>query len=206
MKICKTDIYIKPKILQKRFHQRICLGKNITTRTLDNGGRPYKIVIKPLATNDIKITISKDMNYEDFEKEPKFEKIMVIENADEIWYGSGCYDDELDPNKNYFGNTVLIVIGKKCISISNRIFTFLLLPEENVIDYVSTVGNSSVPYGFITTDNGIYALPGFNCVESLVFIEKIVKFPLTLTQRKDYLKNMCMPDDGSSMRQHNNVT
>ena len=126
---------------------------------------------------------------------------MVIENADEIWYVS-----ELYPNKNYFGNTVLIVIGKKCISISNRIFTFLLLPEENVIDYVSTVGNSSVPYGFITTDNGIYALPGFNCVESPVFIEKIVKFPLTLTQRKDYLKNMCMPDDGSIMRQHNNVT
>ena len=179
-------IHIKPSNKEKYFHEKILSGKNIETFTLDNGGKPFKIKVISQSDTYIYVNVSVDINYNKFEDIPRFVEVMCIEKADAIWYGSGSYNNEFE--EKHIGNTILITKGKTCISISNIICIFELKNDEHVVDYVSTVGNSCVPYGFITTTHGIYCLPGSNCVYIPIFINQIVKFPMKYKQYIDYLE------------------
>lgn len=137
--------------------------------TLDNGGQPFRISVK-LQSNKIasklKVQITDNTTKDGYPRKDSFLNFkMVFENVGQLWLGAGSYDDYYDTSaKHYTGNTVLLVIGNKCISVSSSIIEFYLHDGEYITKYISTVGNSAVPYGWIETNLAYIAIGSFNCV------------------------------------------
>jgi hypothetical protein len=136
---------------------------------LDNGAQPFRVSIE-----GEKVVIGDNSMFDmdgEFPREDKYLNFKIpVENVDEIWLGCGEYDDYYNPSPEFFGNTVLLVVGQRCISVASEIIEFRLSEGEHVTRYISTVGNSAVPYGWIETTLGYYALPSFNCVDNVLFL------------------------------------
>lgn len=89
--------------------------------------------------------------------------LLEVARASSVWVGQGEYHNWDSLDADCFGNTALIVRGRTAWSVASDIRTFTLAARERVVEYVSSVGNSSVPYGFIRTSRGVYVLESFNC-------------------------------------------
>lgn len=114
----------------------------------DNGGRPFQVKIY----DNTQVKIHKRNNQLPFvEYTP--EKIFIgkspLNKMTEFSGGHGSYFD---------GNSILLKISSdKYIYIGARIFSFK--PYSEIIDYVSPVGNSDVPYPYaIDIDDNYYLL------------------------------------------------
>jgi len=78
----------------------------------------------------------------------------------------------------YFtGNTALLVQNELCTSLASDIRQFRLAKNEEVINYVSTVGNSSVPYGWIERQEDIMLLILLIVWTDLLNILLLIKIP-----------------------------
>ena len=119
----------------------------------DNGGRPYKVVIKgkglDIYTYDDSV---EDINYDDYpiliKSYKKLKKIFIpkgIDDRGKAWSGGK-------------GNTILAQIsGNKYLFIGPWIYEFET-KNEKIIDYHSQVGNSGVPYPLAIGENNVYFL------------------------------------------------
>jgi hypothetical protein len=58
----------------------------------------------------------------------------------------------------YNGNTLLGIKGSTVSYLSNQIYNFKLRNGEQIIAYMSPVGNNMVPYPYVITDKHIYFL------------------------------------------------
>ena len=97
--------------------------------------------------------------------------IFAVNHVDEIWLGCGSVDNVLDMDPNFFGNAVLIRKGNFCWLIGTEIHVFTLKRNERIVKYVSTVGNSGVPAGYLETNLRYIGIKGNNCNQSL-YIDK----------------------------------
>ena len=124
----------------------------------DNGGRPFKIVIK-----DNNVSIFKKKNYDETTNDIIYSKKPIINliNIDDIFIGkspknemtifSGGY------GKNFDGNSILVHIkNNEYIYIGSEIFSFNSFAE--IIYYYSPVGNSDVPYPYAIDKKNNYYL------------------------------------------------
>lgn len=119
----------------------------------DNGGRPYKVVIKgkglDIYTYDNSV---EDINYDDYpiliKSYKKLKKIFIpkgIDDRGKAWSGGK-------------GNTILAQIsGNKYLFIGPWIYEFET-KNEKIIEYHSQVGNSGVPYPLAIGENNVYFL------------------------------------------------
>ena len=134
--------------------------------------------IDPDAENSLRNLFKNGTLFETLEKfriEVKENEIKVTRRAesftfreiDVMWIGCGkdydYYDDMSHPE--HLGNSVLLIQGRRCISVSTDIRQFDLQKGEKVVRYVSTIDNKEGNLrssGFIKTNLGYYALSSFN--------------------------------------------
>lgn len=119
----------------------------------DNGGRPYKVIIKgnslDIFTYDDSI---EDINYDDYsilvKSYRKLKKIFIpkgIDDRGKSWSGGK-------------GNTILAQIsGNRYLFIGPWIYEFETKGEK-IVEYHSQVGNSGVPYPLAVSENNVYFL------------------------------------------------
>jgi hypothetical protein len=103
----------------------------------DNGGRPFKVVVDKTGigiygmTYDEYISDSRNRNYSVL--------IKKIGKYQGYWYG---YDTS---QERAHGNSILIqVTGKEYINVGWNVYSFTT--DDEIIDYVSPLGNNDVPY------------------------------------------------------------
>lgn len=161
----KAKIHAEDPKVAKMYERQLRDKGAATFTVLDNGGAPFKLRIKPQRNGLFKVTVSDNYVRSEYPREDKWAGFsMDFPDVEQVWVGSGSYDDPYDrSHKHYAGNTALLIQGNVATSIAAAIMEFKLAKGEKVTRYYSTVGNSAVPYGWIETNDGYYALGTFNC-------------------------------------------
>ena len=116
--------------------------------THDNGGKPYKIIV-----NENKIEV-----YDNY-----LDKELITEYIDyeKIWIGESPKNKMTEFSGgygiNFLGNSFLIKIeNNSYIHIGCEIFSFYT--EEEILEYISPVGNNDVPYPYAIDKKNNYYL------------------------------------------------
>jgi hypothetical protein len=137
--------------------------KNIATYAVHcNGGRPFVINVEP---GEITI-LTGDTTYK---------KIKQIKNFEGYWTG---YDASV---YKFHGNTILIRINKyKYIYVGCEIFSFKT--KEEILDFISPMGNSDVPYPLAYGTENIY----FLCERSYVKSDQLHLEPTVINAEELY--------------------
>jgi len=128
----------------------------------DNGGRPFRVTC-----NINGIYIQKAIGETD-EDEIIYGKVFKhITNFEGYWVGF-----DTSPYSSLHGNSLLVKINKnKYMHIGDRIYLFKT--KDEIIDFVSPVGNSDVPYPIAYGTQNVY----FMLDDAYVPIEKLVTKP-----------------------------
>jgi len=97
--------------------------------TLDNGGRPYRVIIDGSNVSIYNGTQKEDYTYD-------YDKLIRSVKAKKVYLGG---------KKKELGNSILLHLsGNKYMYIGHEIYEFQML--DSVDSYFSLVGNSDVPY------------------------------------------------------------
>lgn len=114
----------------------------------DNGGRPFKVVAN---SSGIDVYTFKDDPNRDWEEEPDYNvHLLTIKKFIGYWVGF-----DTSPYTNFHGNSILIQETKHSyVSIGWMIHRFHTVDE--ILDYVSPVGNSDVPYPVAYGSSNVY--------------------------------------------------
>lgn len=153
---------------------------------LDNGGEPFAFMILSHSN-----TSGREVALIETQGGNVFHRFM----AKEIWLGSGADEDTQDLSMDHFKcNTVLFVQDRICIWLGRDCQQFQLDPNEQIVRFVSWVGNSCVPYGWIETSTSYIGLDGLSCdsyrikktpaVEKLIHNEELCLYCLDLSDPK----------------------
>lgn len=113
--------------------------------TLDNGGRPFRVVV-----SGKNVTAYKNFGNQ--------KKLFELHNADKVFIGSdppGFYYNQTNKNQDH-GNSILVKKGSKYIYIGESIKEFQT--ADTIKKYVSPIGNSAVPYPFAIGKNYTYLM------------------------------------------------
>lgn len=117
--------------------------------TLDNGGRPFKVVQENAKT--VKIYSAKYTD--DYEEDPTYPKLVKqYSNVEKIFVGKSG-------SPRFDGNSILLCLSdNQHVFIGDQIYEFT--PIEPIIKYYSLVGNSSVPYPVAISKTYAYFMLG----------------------------------------------
>jgi len=131
----------------------------IVTNTVDNGGEPFSVTVAPSSGGKL------DVQVHALHKNAGL--LQHWTDVDEAWYGHGEYDlfSAYSP-----GCAMLLRRGRTVVAVSTQIGSWTLAAGERITDLVATVQNSAVVYGYVETTRGVYAVPGFNCVNKLYLV------------------------------------
>ena len=99
-------------------------------------------------------------------------KNIHLSNVREVWLGCGSYDNPKDYKDSYVGNVVLIRQNRICYIVGNYIQKFMLRRRERIFKFLSTVGNSGVPYGYMITDSRYILFNTNNCATDGYILKK----------------------------------
>jgi hypothetical protein len=147
-KIIKKSIKKSNKTLKKS--AKLLTGKKYFI--FDNGGRPYKVVIKGKGLDIFTYNdTDEDINYDDYpiliKSYRKLKKIFIPKGIDDrgnSWSGGK-------------GNTILAKISRnRYLFIGPWIYEFET--KDKILEYHSQVGNSGVPYPLAVGENNVYFL------------------------------------------------
>ena len=132
------------------------LKKNKVFYTHDNGGRPFKVIIRTKSKNDSNIYIYKNNEG----TQDKNDLVAVIRPL-KIFIGKSPLNAMTrfsgGHGKDFYGNSILLEVGKNdYVYIGERIFRFSTFSK--IIKYVSPVGNNDVPYPYAIDSLGNYYL------------------------------------------------
>uniref|UniRef100_A0A6C0CBD1 Uncharacterized protein n=1 Tax=viral metagenome TaxID=1070528 RepID=A0A6C0CBD1_9ZZZZ len=127
-----------------------------------NGGRPFIVNVEP---GEINILVG----------DTTYKRLKPIKDFEGYWTG---YD--ASPYKNH-GNTILIKINEhKYIYVGCEIFSFRT--KEEILDFISPLGNSDVPYPLAYGTENIY----FLCERSYVRADQMHLEPTVLNAEELY--------------------
>lgn len=167
-----------------------------TYYTHDNGGRPFKVVIKDKKkvyvykykkydeTTDTDLYSEKSIKYEKKDYF-KFKKIYIGKSPkNKSTILSGGYGPK------FTGNSILLQITKNdYLFIGNKIFSFISKAE--IKNFVSPVGNSDVPYPYaIDTDGRYYLMIEAVILDKITNIKKYNNDPYEFYYENRTLKNI----------------
>ena len=121
----------------------------------DNMSRPFKVF-----ANKNKIEIYRPSSYPENQKKLKYDKLIKRYTSFKgYWPGLDKdmeYTQYYDPKREN-GNTILIKLTKqKYVYVGKIIYEFETGKSEEIIDYVSPIGNSDVPYPIAISNNYVY--------------------------------------------------
>jgi hypothetical protein len=127
--------------------------KSQTWLTHDNGGRPFKVVIRS----------NKALIYDNYSKEASKPLLLEFEISDHIIGKSPRTPQTLfsgGHGPKFDGNSILLRLADspKWVFVGDSIFEFKPLSE--LIKYVSEVGNNDVPYPYAIDSEGRHYLLG----------------------------------------------
>lgn len=119
----------------------------------DNGGRPYKVVIKG---KGLDIFTYDDINYDDINYDDYPILVKSYKNLKNIFIPKGI-DDRGNAWSGGKGNTILAHIsGNRYLFIGPWIYEFET--KDEILEYHSQVGNSGVPYPLAIGEKNVYFL------------------------------------------------
>jgi hypothetical protein len=148
---------MKPRS-QSRFVKKSFLdqlsGYSKSYEVHDNGGRPFKVIAnnKGIFVNtfreiDVREDIDYDVEFDEHEKYLVYDVGLLHippNNYEGYWIGVG-FDKDRELYPPFPGNSILIKINKHAyIFVGESIYQFTT--EDEIVDYISQVGNSDVPY------------------------------------------------------------
>ena len=114
--------------------------KSITYKIHDNGARPFTITDY---STDKYIIINDNRDIKAFTN-MKFSYL-------EIFIGKDTH------NKNYNGNSIIIKVGlERYIYIGCNMYEFMT--DDPIVDYISEIGNSDVPYPYAIGEKNIFLM------------------------------------------------
>lgn len=124
---------------------------SVAFKVHDNGGRPFKVRI---TLDSVSVT------------EADSGRRILKTAYSEIWLGQGEYENPREERrlKCHLGCAVLIVSGQKLVLVSSDVRAFGLEQGERVLDFIATVCNSDVVYGFIITNKRVLYPRSINCM------------------------------------------
>lgn len=129
-------------------------GETLKFEVHDNGGRPFKVIVFP--NGRVRVHVLPLIGQ-------RLGRRVLDVDATLVCVGQGTWERPSSTAAWCLGNTVLIVSARRVYSVASSICTFSLQPRERVVKFMSAVGNSDVPYGYLETSRGVYAVSSFNC-------------------------------------------
>lgn len=178
----KTNTYIS---------KNECQTHNKTYITHDNGSRPFKVVANK---HGIIVYTFEDC---DVQKHKKYRK-EVMHITDFLGYWSG-YDST---SSKMHGNSILIQLTKNdYIHIGCEMYSFKT--DDEIIDYVSPMGNNDVPYAVGYGTQNIYFMEGRYVKRSELVAPITVNGAMLLSQ--EFYGNAPSKEDRTHHRMHNKV-
>ncbi len=138
--------------------------KKKTTRTYlihDNGGRPFKVVIKGKKAF---ISVITDLNAETYKSKleiPFIQDFIGIDNFHKI-IDKKILGYTPTPTTKTKGNSILLQVKSdkpeqyKYVYVGSEIYSFYT--NEIINKYYSPIGNNDVPYPYVISENYIYLL------------------------------------------------
>lgn len=138
----------------------------------DNGGRPFTVLIKgkniEVIQHKHRFERNKSGKFVDIEEPPK--EVLSVK-AEKAFIGkkspTGGYDGLT--LKEAEGNTILLKVGPKYIYIGSEIFEFTPMPNDEIQEYYSDIGNNDVPYPYAVGKTHIYIMLNHVAVEKSYF-------------------------------------
>lgn len=118
----------------------------------DNGGRPFIVIIDGKDKN-ISIYLSVWKENEDERYLECDKQLLTYTNIIGYWFG---YDTSM---YQFHSNSILIKVSKQeYILIGAEIYVFYIPIDDEIIDFVSGVGNSDMPYPIAFGEKNVYFL------------------------------------------------
>lgn len=163
-----VEVFTENLRAKRQIQNRVTRGVSFYTH--DNGCRPIAVKVD-VPRETVKIFFRK---YNDMKETARaFRKpAFIFEDVNQVFVGYGVLNYDLQYTPRTIGNAFLLVQEKNriqtCTYVGISVEQITLEKGEQVLRYVSKVGNSDVPYGYIVTTKGIYTLASNNCRNSFI--------------------------------------
>ena len=142
-KISRREKEIKKLVNTNSFFTINHLGNKVVD-TMCNGDKPYRLVLNKDTITIYKLVLEQYNSLVYTEQ-----KLKTITNFIGLWIGFDSTYNEMH------GNTVLIMLtSKKYMFVGCNICTFTT--QNEIIDYVSPLGNNDVPYPVAYDNDNVY--------------------------------------------------
>ncbi len=120
---------------------------------LNNYGFPYKVIIR-----GDQVDIYEPSSYESNE----YDKFVVSYDTIDIFIGKSIKTEETEYLESYGeefdGNTILLRLNTyDYVFVGGKIYEFST-PNDEIIEYLSQVGNNEVPYPVAFSDKNVYLM------------------------------------------------
>lgn len=164
------SIHCEDDFVQRFIQASLKLVGHFAFDVLRNGGHPFRVHIESVRNKGLYVQVTKLIETESGQTSyGQTLRFGPLQEPDSLWFGSGSYDNVSDRTFTHFvGNTFAFQKKSEVIVVATLVESFNLKSGESIQRYVSTVGNSAVPYGYIQTNRGIYVLESFNCATGFV--------------------------------------
>jgi hypothetical protein len=190
-----NESYCGSKTIMKRVKMKKITHKGYKTYfTHDNGRRPYLVYINKLNVIVYKIPNDKlipdNMYHEkDFKNKWMYTKLVFNKNVKKVYIGKNPKNIKsinhylgqpygVPQHQSADGNSILLQKNNnKYIFIGHYIYQFTM--EDKVKKYISTLGNSDVPYPFIIGSKNIYFMLNESYVDKKYLSKDLTKENMT---------------------------
>jgi len=168
-----AEIYAAEPEIVEAIKGQLQIGR-IYFQVLDNGGEPFRVTLSQAGRGDkAQLNVEIQDNYpldDEYAVRPGLFAggSLSLVDVDQVWLGSGYDGRVLDDPEATIGNTALIVKGNEVMWVGSSVSVFQLQKGERIVNFVSTVGNSAVPYGYIETNLNYYGFYHFTCADGMI--------------------------------------
>lgn len=144
-----------------------------TYTTIDNGRRPFKVVI-----DEKKVSIFKgeDIEYSKLVKVYPLTvgaKVFVGKSSGKARIADHGSNPRLSP-KHFDGNSILIAYPQKCVFIGHEVTEFALPDRDRVEAYYSPHGPNDVPYPLIVGEKNVYFMLDYEYLSRAFILGKMM--------------------------------
>ena len=137
----------------RNFIPRDGLVSTVSFAIHNNGGRPFRVVASNQNVSIHKMAYDHIMLVQYIETD-----LYQFDNFAGIWVG-------IDNGYNFHGNSVLIELCEKRYIFVGGHQIYEFETDTRVVEYMSPVGNSDVPYPYAITENKAYLMLEHKCVD-----------------------------------------
>lgn len=159
--------------VQRENRDLLIANQPLKFKIIDNGFEAFDVrIVRRDKDILVDVTVNLDDENEDVGFVPRYKHLFRLGEVDSIWLGCGHYGK---PGPEDVGNSILVVKGDVCTHIGPTISEFKLRKGEYITNFISTLGNSAVVYGYIQSNLGFYGLHSFTCETGYIPLKEMPK-------------------------------